>query len=173
MLLKVHMHSLPASCVRKHECQSLHTCVPFAIGNVFGSSFTCTQRYIPALLRCYITVHIRDMPPTAKLATHSLHEAIPLWNTKGRAVTVKGALLSRAFSAQSWKLFSRVTVRNLLSLPPNWKYQAPRETPHKEKWALCLAWKGPDSPIWCDVLLTTPYSMFEMVWFRKDKSFDR
>lgn len=68
VLPKVLMHSLPASCVRKHECQPLHTCVPFAIGNVFGSSFKpCTQRFIPALLRCYIMVHLRHLPPIAKL----------------------------------------------------------------------------------------------------------
>lgn len=163
VLPKVLMHSLPASCVRKHECQPLHTCVPFAIGNVFGSSFKpCTQRFIPALLRCYIMVHLRHLPPIAKLTAHPLHQAFPLWNTRGRAVSVSGTLLSRAFSAQSWELFSRVTIRNQLSLPPNRKYQARREIPHKETWALSLAWKGSNSPIRCNMLLTPPYSILKM-----------
>lgn len=163
MLPKVLMHSLPASCVRKHECQPLHTSVPFAIGNVFGSSFKpCIQRFIPALLRCYIMVHLRHLPPIAKLTAHPLHQAFLLWNTRGRAVSVSGTLLSRAFSAQSWELFSRVTIRNQLSLPPNRKYQAGREIPHKETWALSLAWKRSNSPIRCNMLLTPPYSMLKM-----------
>ena len=129
---------------------------------LFFQAMPCIQRFIPALLRCYIMVHLRDMPPIAKLKALPLHEAFPLWNTRGRAVTVSGALLSRAFSALSWKLFSRVTIRNQLSLPPNRKYQARREIPHKETWALCLAWKSPNSPLRCDMLLTPPYSMLKM-----------
>lgn len=33
-------------------------------------------------------VHLRDMPPIARLTAHPLHEVFPLWNTRGRAVTV-------------------------------------------------------------------------------------
>lgn len=110
VLPKVLMHSLPASCVRKHECQPLHTCVPFAIGNVFGSSFKpCIQRFIPALLRCYIMVHLRHLPPIAKLTAHPLHQAFPLWNTRGRAVSVSGTLLSRAVGSSFRELQSGIS----------------------------------------------------------------
>lgn len=45
-------------------------------------------------------------------------------------------------------------MRNQLSLPPNREYQARREIQLKETWALSLAWKGSNSPIRCDMLLT-------------------
>lgn len=124
------------------------------------------QAMYTALHTCSTSLlyHGAFTPPATHSKTYSssLTSSIPTLEYEGRAVSVSGTLLSRAFSAQSWELFSRVTIRNQLSLPPNRKYQARREIPHKETWALSLAWKGSNSPIRCNMLLTPPYSMLKM-----------
>lgn len=59
---------------------------------VYGASYLL---YLGAL---YVDVHLRAMPPIAKLTAHPLRKAFTLWYARDHAVT---GSLSQAFSARS------------------------------------------------------------------------